>query len=188
MSDQPSNSIFKSNKAELFFAAVLLLLVCLGTYGDLLTHQFMDDDHVYIKSAASIFSFYRNFGDFFIKAFDQHYAPLHYLINVELFKLFQEPLPLYLINLVFFYINCLLIFIFIYFISNEFIVALLTSVIFVIHPMTGEVLQHITRSSILVQNILLELGLISLYLYAKHHRNIFYYFFIAINSYYNHIA
>ena len=128
------------------------------------------------KSAGFIFAFYKNSGDFFVKSFDQHYAPLHYLINVGLFQLFQKPLPLYLINLMLFYMDCLLMFLLIYFISDQFIAALWTTVIFVIHPMTGEILQHITRSSIFVQNIFLESGLLFLYLYSKHHRNILYYF------------
>ena len=39
--------ILSNNKAGIFFAAFFLFFLCLVTYGNILTHQFMDDDHAY---------------------------------------------------------------------------------------------------------------------------------------------
>jgi len=169
--------MLKNNKIYIFFTAVFLLFLCLITYGDILTHGFMIDERTYLKPTATIFASYQNLGDFFKKPMDHHYNPFNHLLNVALFLLFQNPFPLYLINLILFYINCFLLFILVYFLSESFITALFTSVIFCIHPMTADILQHITLNILLVQTIFMELSLIALYLYSKQNKNIFYYIF-----------
>ena len=123
--------MLKNNKIYIFFTAVFLLFLCLITYGDILTHGFMIDERTYLKPTATIFASYQNLGDFFKKPMDHHYNPFNHLLNVALFLLFQNPFPLYLINLILFYINCFLLFILVYFLSESFITALFTSVIFV---------------------------------------------------------
>lgn len=170
--------MLKNNKLPIFFTAFVLLLACLITYGDTLTHDFMMDDRIYATPRAPVYTNYHNLGDFFNKPVDHHYAPFNFLLNASLFRLFmfKNPFPLYLINLLLFYINCGLLFVFIYLISESFITAALTSLLFCIHPMTGEMLQHITFNIIFVQTILMESGLIALFLYSKNN-NIFYYIF-----------
>ena len=158
-------------------AAIFLLFLCFVTYGDILTHRFMVDDRMYIKPAAKVFAYYQNWGDFLHKPYDQHYAPLNYLFETTLFGLFQKPFPLYLINLLLFYVNCVLLFFFVYLISGEYITALLTSIIFCVHPMTGDILQHTIYNILLLQTVFIESALIALYLYAKHKKPLFYYFF-----------
>lgn len=158
-------------------AAIFLLFLCFVTYGDILTHRFMVDDRIYIKPAATVFTYYQDLGDFFKKPFDQHYNPLNYLFETTVFGLFQKPLPLYLINLLLFYADCVLLFIFVYLISGAYSTALLTSIFFCVHPMTGDMLQHTTYNALLLQAVFIESALIALYLYVKHHKPLFYYFF-----------
>jgi len=167
-------------------ASIFLLFLCLVTYGDTLTHRFMIDERMYVKAVfaeehiypnpqLTVYSYYRNFGDFFTKSMGHHYAPVNSLLNVGLFSLFQTPFPLYLINLLLFYVNVGLLFVFIYLISRDFIAALLTCIIFCIHPMTGDMLQHITFNILFLQTIFMESGLIALYLYAKGNKPVAYY-------------
>lgn len=140
----------------------------------------MIDDQIFIKPKATIFNYFHNLGDFFSLSFNQHYIPFFYLLNVGLFQLFQIPFPLYLVNLLLFYANCILAFSFIYLISDDFLIAFLTSIIFCIHPYTADVLEHITFNIILLQTIFILLGLISLYLFAKKNRSILYYLFSVL--------
>jgi len=71
----------------------------------------MIDDSIYIKPSAPALAFYRNLGDFFIKPFDQHYAPLNFLFQTGCFNVFQKPFALYLISLLLFYAGCVLLFV-----------------------------------------------------------------------------
>jgi len=43
--------------------------------------------------------------------------------------------------------------------------------------MTGDTLQHVTLNNLMVQAVLIESGLIALFLYCKGNRSPFYYFF-----------
>jgi len=167
----------RNYKVDISCAGILLLLLCLVTYQDILGHQFMIDDHTFIRPIAPTFALYGNLSDFFIKPLDLHYSPFYLLLNVKLFKLFSTPMPLYLTNLALFYVDCLLLFIFIYLISADFVTALLTGAIFCIHPMTGDMLQHITFNILFLQAALMLSALVSLYVYAKYNRGIIYYFF-----------
>jgi tetratricopeptide (TPR) repeat protein len=161
------------SKTKTWFAAFFLLFLCVITYGDTLSHQFMIDDHAFLQG--KIAYFYHGLGDFFTKPYDQHYSPIHYLLNGTLFQLFHKPLPFYLINLGLFYINCVLLFFFVYLVSKNYAAALLTTIVFCVHPMTGDVLQHITFNILFLQTIFIESAMILLYLYAKENRPIFYY-------------
>lgn len=145
------------------------MFVCILAYGDMLTHKFMLDERVlYVNPDSPIYTHYQHWIDFFKKPLDQHYAPLNFLLNKSLFSLFHRPLPLYLINFGLFYLNCFLWFLFVYLVSRDFSVAALTSVFFCIHPMTADIPQHIIFNIILIQNLLMELGLVFLYLYYRH--------------------
>ncbi len=155
--------------------AIILLVLCLITYGNILSHNFfmIDDYRLLIKTA----QIHRHLSDYFLKSEDQHYAPLCFYLNALLFKLFQAPFYFHLINFVLFYIDCLFLFILVYFISKEFVVALLTSILFCIHPMTAEILQHITFNVILLQTALMEAALLMLYFYSKERKSVVYLLF-----------
>jgi len=170
-----SNPILRNKNTGTLFAAVLLLLLCLVTYGDILTHGFMIDERIYVKQD-DLVSYFKYLKDYFEKPLGHHYSPFYYLLNIKLFQLFPKPFPLYLINLLFFYVDCVLLFVLVYLVSEEFIAALLTSIIFCVHPMTGDILQHITFNILLMQSIFMEVALITLYLYCKKGRPVFYYF------------
>ena len=140
--------------ANSFFAPILLFIVCMIGHAGVLSHPFMIDDP-YFLNAQGTSNLYPHFIDFFIKNQSTHYIPFNFLLNVSLFHVFKEPSPLYALNIMLFYINGLLLFFFINLISKNREIALLTSVIFCIHPMSAEILQHITWNIILVQFALL---------------------------------
>ena len=134
----------------------------------------MMDDFSFLDQK-NIPALYPHFRDFFIKSSDQHYDPFYNLINVSLFRFFHEPYPLYLINLGLFYSNCVLLFFLVLQISGNFTVAILTSILFCIHPMSGEILQHITLNNILLAASLMCIGLMALYRHLTQKNNINFY-------------
>ena len=159
---------------RVFFPPILLLILCAVTYGHVLTHHWMMDDFSFLDQN-NIPSLYPHFRDFFIKSSDQHYDPFYNLINVSLFRNYHCPRFLYLINLGLFYTNCLLLFYFVLGISRNFSLAVLTSVFFCVHPMSGEILQHITLNNILLAASLILLGLLSFNRYLIRGNNINFY-------------
>jgi tetratricopeptide (TPR) repeat protein len=157
-----------------FFPCFMLLILCSVTYGHVLTHHFMMDDFSFLDPK-NIPAFYPHFTDFFTKSSDQHYDPLYNLINVSLFRYFPWPFPLYFINLGLFYSNCVLLFFLVFQISKNFFVAILTSTFFCIHPMSGEIIQHITLNNILLSTSLMLAGLLFFYKYLTQKNNINFY-------------
>ena len=167
-----------------FIPPVLFLALCLVTYGHVLTHHLMMDDFSFLDQK-NISAYYPHFLDFFIRSNDQHYDPLYNLINVSLFRHFHEAYPFYLINLSLFYSNCLLLFYFVKQVTKDHTAALLTGIIFCIHPMSGEIIQHITLNNILLATSLMLMGLMLLYQYFSFKSNIYLYlgsFFLFILS------
>src|SRR5437867_9934783 len=129
-------SELKANKLHLPHPSILLLLFCLITYTDILRHQFMMDDYGFLFSGINSNPF-SHFSGFFTNTSTRHYAPLNDFFNFSLFHVFQDPRPLYFINLMLFYSNCLLLFYFVRLISKDYSAALITSILFCIHPMNA---------------------------------------------------
>ena len=144
--------------------AILLAVICFTTYHDVLNHPFMLDDHHFV-SLSTIPSAYTGLGHFFTEQSSYHYAPIDHILNVSLFHAFKEPLPLYLINLILFYLNCLLFFMLIVLISGDYAIGLWTSILFCIHPMSAEIVLHISFNIILLTILFMQLSLISLWRY-----------------------
>ncbi len=173
-----------SQPIKILSALALLLALCLISYGDILTHQFMIDERVYVASSpdrfnnaqiyqdssSTIYTYYRHFSDYFTKSMGHHYIPFNYLLNVGLFKIFQTPFPLYLINVGLFFLNCILVFLFVFLISKDFELSLLTVVLFCVHPMSADMLQHITFNILFIHAVFSLAALMSLYLYAEHQK------------------
>lgn len=146
------------------FPLLLLSAICIISHADILSHSFMIDDS-FFQNEKETLKLYPHFIDFFTQNHSTHYIPFNFLLNVSLFHIFKQALPLYLINLILFYIDCILLFNFISLISKNTTIALLTSAIFCIHPMSAEILQHITFNIILIQFALILTSLIYLYKY-----------------------
>jgi len=72
-----SSSLTKKN-TDILFALIFLFFLCLITYGDILTHRFMIDERIFVKTTAidfyheqvyidpstTVYTYYRNFWDF----------------------------------------------------------------------------------------------------------------------------
>ncbi len=139
----------------------------------------MIDDFIF-SDPKNVPSIYSHISDYFSKVYDQHFSPLYNIFNVSIFHFFDQPNSLYLINLALFYSNCLLIFYFIYQISRNSTLAILTSSFFCIHPMSGEIVQHITENNILMSADLMLLGLMAFYKYQLQNNKLYYYFSILL--------
>lgn len=164
-----------SSRPNPLLAPLLLLILCIVSQASILNHSFMIDDS-FFQNDQETFKLYPHFLDFFTQNPSTHYIPFNFLVNVSLFHLIKHPFPLYLLNIVLFYVNCLLLFIFVRLISKNTAAALLTSFIFCVHPMSAEIVEHITFNIILIQLALLEIGLITLYKYFQSkEQHIFYY-------------
>ncbi len=162
-------------KLDPYLPPLLLLIICLVSHGLILGHSFKIDDYFYLNDNETL-KLYPHFIDFFTQNQSTHYSPLNFLLNVPLFHIIKHPLLLYLFNIILFYINCLLLYIFIRLISNNSSTALLASIIFCIHPMSSEIIQHITFNIILIQMTLLEISLLSLYkFFQSNQRHLSYY-------------
>ena len=96
------------------------------------------------------------------------------IINVSLFHFIRTPFPFYLINLGLFYFNCLFLFYFVSQVSKNLLLGALASVLFCLHPMSAEIVQHITLNNILLETSLMQLGLIFLYQYLEENNYILY--------------
>ncbi len=145
---------------------LLLFITCIAAHAGILNHSFMLDDSFFLNEKETL-KLYPHAIDFFTRNQSTHYIPLNFLLNVSLFHIIKAPWPLYLLNIVLFYVNCLLLFIFVNLISKNPATAFLTIAIFAVHPMSGEILQHITFNIILIQFALIMISLITLYKYFE---------------------
>lgn len=138
-----------------FFFAILILLC----HGLVLKAQFMIDDFSYLRPELKL-SQYQTFLDFFIKGEAHHFNPLDPLINVQLFKSFATPLPLYAVNLGLFLLNTLGFYEIVRRLTSRPDFALLAATLFAVHPFNAEIISHITLNSALLSAGFLQLSLI----------------------------
>jgi hypothetical protein len=133
-------------------------------------------DDSFFQNDKETLKLYPHLIDFFTQNLSTHYIPLNFLLNVSLFHAIKHPFPLYLLNIGLFYLDCLLLFFFVRSITKSSTAALLTSIIFCIHPMSAEIVSHITFNILLIQTALIETSLICLYEYSRpNKRPVFYY-------------
>jgi len=172
-----------SRELKSLYFPLLLLVICVISHALILNHSFMIDDSFYQNDKETL-KLYPHFIDFFTQDQSTHYIPLNFLLNVSLFHLIKQPLPLYWLNIVLFYLDGLLLFYFIRLISKSTPAALLTSIIFCIHPMSSEIIQHITFNIILIQMALLEVSLITLYKYHQSDKKHFSYYLTSLTAFF----
>jgi len=162
-----------SRRSMLLACSLLIIAVCLITYLPVLTHEIMLDDHAFV-TPKGIQSFYSDFRSYFTQADDQHYIPLYNLMNVALFKQAGSSFFLYLFNLLLFTVDALLIFFCILSLSQRMVISLLTSLIFIVHPMSAEMVQHITFNNVLITIALMLAGLMMLNMFIDRQKKVFY--------------
>ena len=165
--------MFIPEKIKIIFPAFLLLIICLLAYAPLLNHHFMLDDVIFFRFH-DITQILKNPQLIFPHS-SHHVEPLYHLSNAILFSLLKKASALYAINIVLFYINNYLLFILIFLFTKNYFIALLTSVLFCLHPMNADIIMHISFNNILFCTALMELSLITLYKHTEQNKHLLFY-------------
>ncbi len=166
--------MFTNEKFKTIFPAFLLLVICGLVYSPLIHNQFLMDDFVFLQFH-HVFQIFEEPLFLLPRPASHHFEPLYRLTNAMLFPLLQTAAHLYILNIILFYINCYLLFILVLTLTRNFSLALLTSLLFCLHPMSAEVVMHITFNNILICTGLMELSLISLCKHIEQKRGSFFY-------------
>ncbi|MEI8013054.1 MAG: hypothetical protein WCI27_11365, partial [Candidatus Omnitrophota bacterium] len=162
-----------NKKLKIALPGLLLLGLCFFLYSPILNHQFLLDDFYFLRFH-DVFQIFKN--PQLIFARNHHFEPLFNITNGILFPLLKQPALLYFVNIILFFINCYLLFLLIFIISRNYTVAFLTSILFCIHPMSAEIVLHITLNNILFSVVFMELGLIALFKHVKQKKHYYFYF------------
>lgn len=155
-----------------WFVAVILFFVCLGTYSNSLRNNFMLDDQGLMlqdkKMQSAKFLLYQFMPDLqkHLKleeqAADVYYRPLQNIILIICFILFRENiLGYHLLNLALFALCCFSIYLMVNVVFNDQLIALLTSLLFAVHPINCIIVDYITAIIFAVQVILMSLGIVT---------------------------
>lgn len=123
-------------------------------------NEFRIDDESYFSIHSKVPSLVSLFG-FNPVADEYHYSPINYLLNIPLFEFLpHHPLGFRLFNLLLFLTHCILLYIFLLFLTKNNTLAILASVIFLLHPLNTEVAGQIFLNIILLASIFMQLCLI----------------------------
>ena len=138
-----------------------ILSLSLFMYWPCLGHQFMIDDFFYLYESQNPRTFL-GLGDFFSKTVNQHYEPLNNLFNVTLFRVFPSAAQLYFFNIVFLAIAAIALFYFIVCISENRTLAFTASTLFILHPTTADLVNHISLNVVFVTGFFLLVSFVFL--------------------------
>jgi len=140
-----------------FLAAILLLVLCVLTYGPSLSNEFLLDDLNFLPGT-SIYHF-SGLSDFFLSSPNQHYQPFYFLINTALLQTFPEhPLIPRTVNLLLFFLGCLFLYKLLKTVFQNSSLALLTALLYCVHPINAVSVLQITHNAILLYVLLLEIS------------------------------
>lgn len=144
---------------------LILLFLTFICHGLSLQAEFMCDDFYYLQPDHLKY-YYGKFFDFFLRFPGHHYNPLDVILNFYLFKLLPSvPLYFYGFNLILFFTNSFLFFLTVRAFTKDQFIALLSAVLFVIHPVNAENLSHITFNTVFSSAIFLQLSLLGFWRY-----------------------
>jgi hypothetical protein len=163
MQSMPRATSPYTNNLTVFAFLVFLVIIC---HGLSLKADFMCDDFYYLQPE-KIVGIYPKFTDFFLRTPGHHYNPLDVILNFYLFKTLLTPLLLYGVNLILFSINSFLLFINVKIITQNRSLAILTAVLFTIHPLNADNLSHITFNTVFLSAIFLQLSLLGFWHYLS---------------------
>lgn len=153
-------------KLKLWHVAIILFAVCLATYSNSLHNDFMIDDHGLLLQDTRMhnlkFLSYQFIPDL-NKTLniggainDVYYRPMAHVVPLLCYLLFQkDPFGYHLVNLILFFFVCISIFILIRLLFDDENFALLTSLLFAVHPINGMFVNYITADVYGVQMIVL---------------------------------
>lgn len=170
---QRINTDFFRSAAILAGLSFLLHFIMLGG-------QFMIDDFGFMQ-AEGLRSEYNTWTDFFTKTRNQHYEPFYNIINTILFGIFSSPGPFLLINLILFYLNCVLLGVFVYAVTTDKRISLIAALLFCAHPINADIISHITFNAVLLSAFFMQLSLILLCFHLQ--KNNFKLFVLSIGTY-----
>ena len=158
--------------------ALVLFIFCLTCYSNFFQNGFMIDDYDFIDGKYS--AEYKTLSDFFTKTQSQHFIPVYYLVNIPLFHYFEgRPWVIHLFNFILFYLNCLLLNYFIFLLTKDRKLSLLTSLLFCIHPINTNVLNQNTCNFVLIYGLFLQLSFYSFWFYNDQGKRMSYIFFVT---------
>ena len=151
----------RNSRWETVCVLFVLAVLCFLAYGNMLGNELKVDDYTFYSDEFA--QRFQSWQDFFTKLPDsRHYFPLNYMIMMGLFHLMgQGPFLLYSINLILFYLNCVLLWQLAVLLTKNTRVAFLTSVLFCVHPINSVVVNQSTLCTILVYALLMELSIIT---------------------------
>ena len=174
-------------KLKLWHITIILFSVCLITYGNSLHNDFMIDDvgmilrdtrmhNIKFINYQLVPDVNRNSNMERVSR-DVYYRPVAHVLPLFCYLVFREaPFGYHFVNLVLFFLACLSIFILIKFLFGNKNLALLTSLLFAVHPVNGLFVNYITAGYLAVQIIALSWSAIT-FLLALEKRNAFFLFF-----------
>jgi len=138
-------------------AAILLLALCVLTYGPSLSNDFLLDDLNFLPGT-SIYH-YSGLNDFFLSSPNQHYQPLYFLLNTALLQTFSaSPLIPRTVNLLLFFLCCYFLYMLTRTLFQNRPLALLTTLLYCVHPVNAVSVLQITHNAILLYVLLLEIS------------------------------
>ncbi len=147
-------AFLKNGTPPSWAAAVLLFVLTLLTYGPSLTNGFLLDDFNFLPGSDAYH--FDGFGDFFLSNPGQHYQPFYFLINTAVLETSAgSPVIPRAINLWLFFLCCLMVYHLVRALFNNPSLALLTAILYCVHPLNSISVLQISHSSILVYIILL---------------------------------
>ncbi|MBF0484024.1 MAG: tetratricopeptide repeat protein [Candidatus Omnitrophica bacterium] len=152
-------------KNKIFFLVVLFFLVFL-TYFNSLNNAFMMDDANHfvsnynthnIKNLFFAFSSGNGLSEDNVSA---HFRPIRSVMQVLYFNAFQyNPLGYHITNCLLFFLLCVFIFFFLFDLLKDYWLAVLSTVLFCIHPINGIFVNYITANVLILQFILMVVSL-----------------------------
>ncbi len=171
-----------SKRRHIVVVSPLLFILCFSLYTSGLKNGFLIDDNNFL-SKRYIYDF-RSFHDFFTITKSQHYNPFHFLFNMYLFHVFGDnPIGMRVINVVLFYFNCVFIYFFIMLSTKNHKLALLTSILFCVHPINSVVVNPITFNTVLIFGIFVLLSLITFWFFIEQKRGGRYFYILSMIFY-----
>ena len=168
-------------------ASFILFVLCLFSYGNVFHHQFLLDDNYLIFDEGGIKDIDSN-GYFFTHDFRGFYRPLGSVAVKFCYTLFKaNPAGYHCVNLFFFFLICLLFFVILKILSKDGKLALLTSCLYLVHPMENALVNYKSFISLSVFIIHMQISTILFLKYLDKRKGYFYFpslffYFLALLS------
>jgi tetratricopeptide (TPR) repeat protein len=173
----------KLMRTKSILAYVGLILTTLVVFYPSLANQFTDwDDQMYFIGNRQIISFsFSHIKEIFSSFFNGNYHPLAILSSCVDYSLGGlNPKMFHGLNLVLHIVNVILVYRFIYFLTSGFEIAVITSLLFAVHPMHVESVAWASERKDVLYSLFFISGLCVYLLYVKSAQNRYFYFTLLL--------